>query len=65
MDWPNPKALNDLEVVELPDGGFEFSAPEGTECAKWLDHYNQTEELRKEFASIIVNAIMTYIKEGG
>lgn len=63
MKWPTPEALKDLEIVELPNGGLEFSAPEGTECAKWLDYYDQTDELRKQFSDLIINAIMKYTKE--
>lgn len=60
MKWPHPDALKDL-VVEETDDGFIYSAPEGTECAKWLEYYNQTEELREEFKNAIMTAIKQYV----
>jgi len=64
MKWPTPESFKDLTILELPNGGgFEFSAPEGTECANWLNHYNQTEELKKEFCKLIINAILAYIEK--
>lgn len=46
--WPSPEAFDDL-TVEDAEHGFTLSAPDGTECAAWLDHYNQTDELREQF----------------
>lgn len=46
--WPSPEAFDDL-TVEDAEHGFTLSAPEGTECAAWLDYYNQTDELLEQF----------------
>ena len=58
----SPGALDDLTVTENEDG-FEFSAPEGTECAAWLGHYDSTDELREEFNTAIVTSIKDLIEE--
>lgn len=60
--YPSPGALDDLTVTENEDG-FEFSAPEGTECAAWLGHYDSTDELREEFNTTIVTSIKDLIEE--
>ena len=62
MWWPNPEAINELTVEETPEG-FSFSAPEGSECSKWLEHFNQTEELRQEFSKAIIDTILKYIEK--
>jgi hypothetical protein len=63
MWWPHPDDMKDLTVEESPDGGFCFSAPEGSECARWLDYFNQTEELRAQFGATIIEALKAYIKK--
>jgi hypothetical protein len=63
MWWPHPDDMKDLKVEENPEGVFYFSAPEGSECARWLDSFNQKEELRKEFNEAILKAILAYIKK--
>jgi hypothetical protein len=55
-------ALDDLTVTENEDG-FEFSAPEGTECAAWLGHYDSTAELREEFSTAIIASLIDRIEE--
>lgn len=60
MWWPKEEDLKDLSVEETDDG-FAFSAPEGSECARWLDYFDQTEELKKEFKESIMNAISNFI----
>jgi len=60
--YPSQQSLNDLTVTEI-ESGFEFSAPNNTECAKWLGYYNSTNELREEFNAAIVGAITDRIKE--
>lgn len=54
---PTLGALRALQVEETEEG-FALSAPAGTLCAAWLDYYNSTEELREEFNTFLVDAIM-------
>ena len=56
MWWPHPDAFNELTVTDTEEG-FELSAPDGSECAIWLGHYNSTEELHKEFETSFVNML--------
>lgn len=60
--YPSRVALDDLTVTETDDG-FEFSAPDGSECAAWLGYFNSTEELQEEFNVAIINAIKNRIEE--
>ena len=62
MWWPHPKDLQDLEVEENEEG-FTLSAPEGSECFLWLQHFNQTEELRLEFETELQNCLLNYLKQ--
>jgi hypothetical protein len=62
MWWPHPDDLKNL-TVEKTEDGFVFYAPEGTECSKWLNHFNQTEELREEFTNAISEVLRKYIKD--
>lgn len=62
MWYPNPAALYDLIVTKTEDG-FEFSAPDNTECAAWLGHYNSSEELHAEFSNAIIGVITDYIED--
>lgn len=62
MNYPDPSVLNDLTIVEVEDG-LEFSAPAGTDCAAWLNYYNSTEELQKEFSDWIIDALQTRLEE--
>ena len=56
MWWPHPDAFDDLIVTDTEEG-FELSAPDGSECAIWLGHYNSTEELHKEFETAFVSML--------
>lgn len=62
MDLPDPSILDDLTVTEIEDG-FQFSAPDGTQCAAWLSYWDSTDELRKEFSEMIVSALQTSLDE--
>jgi len=48
MWWPHPSAFDDLDVTDAEDG-WQLSAPDGTECAAWLAHWDQDEEHRAVF----------------
>ena len=60
--YPSLAALDDLTVTETDDG-FEFSAPDGSECATWLGYFNSTEELQEEFNVAITNVVKNRIEE--
>ena len=58
--WPIPaEELDDLRVEEV-EGGFEFSAPEGTPCGKWLRFWNETEERRERFSKEVLKSILEH-----
>lgn len=61
MKWPHPDVLSDLSVTE-ENGSIVFSAPEGTECSKWLEQYDQDDASREEFRQAIMKAIKSYIE---
>lgn len=56
MWWPHPDAFDDLTVTDTEEG-FELSAPEGSECALWLDYFNSTKELQEEFETAFVQML--------
>jgi hypothetical protein len=59
--WPSPEILTDLVVSQIGETSFEFSAPEGTECAKWLSLFDKTPELQEEFRSNVIKMILASI----
>jgi len=56
MWWPHPDAFDDLIVTDT-ETGFELSAPDGSECAIWLEYFNRTEELHEEFETCFVETL--------
>lgn len=62
MLLPSPQVIDDL-IVEEYDGGLLLSAKDNTECAAWLAHYNETEELRKEFEEWFVGILQDRLEE--
>lgn len=62
MLLPSPQVINDL-IIEECDEGFILSAKDNTECAAWLAHYNETEELRKEFEDWFVGLLQNRLEE--
>lgn len=58
--YPSQKAFEELTITETEEG-FEFSAPDESECAKWLAYYNSTEELQEEFSAEIIKALENYL----
>jgi isopropylmalate/homocitrate/citramalate synthase len=60
--WPRVSALEDLTIDEI-ESGFTLSAPDGTECADWLAHYNSTDELRERFNAAFVRMLAEYIQK--
>jgi hypothetical protein len=62
MNLPNVSILDDLTITEIEDG-FQFSAPNGTQCAAWLSYYDSTDELREEFSEMIISALKTSLNE--
>ena len=60
--WPSPEAIRDELTAEFePDSlSIKLSAAEGTECSSWLNHYNQTDELRQMFAAEFMQTLNNY-----
>jgi len=56
MWWPHPDAFDDLVITDTEEG-FELSAPDGSECALWLEYFNFTEELQEEFQTAFVQML--------
>ena len=54
--WPSPDAFSDLTVTDTDDG-WELSAPDETELAVWLAHWNQDEDHHALFQDIFVRAL--------
>ncbi len=56
--WPS---LGDFDDLTVEDTGVDFalSAPDGTECAAWLQHWSASEErlevFRKELKTVLIN----------
>ena len=61
MWWPDPSAFDDL-TIEDAEHGFDLSAPDGTECADWIAHWNQDEEHHKFFKEEFVKSIIEHAK---
>jgi len=60
MWWPSPESLKDLQVEDW-DEGFTLSAPDGTECAAWLDFWTQSEEHHRTFVKAFEEMLRTYL----
>jgi hypothetical protein len=54
--WPHLDALDDLTITDT-ETGFQLSAPNGSECAVWLEYFNRTEELHEEFETSFVEML--------
>ena len=56
--WPT-----DVETlcVEETDKGFSFSAQEGTDTARWLQYYSESDERRELFQQLILSAVRSAI----
>lgn len=61
MWWPSPEAIQELLVTETEEG-FELSAPEGTECANWLDFWNQSPQHIELFNDEFVSMLLSYLE---
>lgn len=59
--WPHPSAFDDLTVEET-ETGFEFSAPDGTECAAWLAYFTETPERHAAWEAEILRSITQLIE---
>ena len=68
MWWPSPQAFSDL-TVEDTEGGFSLEAPDGTECAVWLDYWSQDEEhhefFEREFTQVLIDYVKTLENQHG
>jgi len=60
--WPAPDAFQDLSVEDSEEG-FTLSAPDDSECAAWLNYYNQTEELREKFNQAFTQVLTDYLNQ--
>ena len=58
--WPHPSAFDDLTVEET-ETGFEFSAPDGTECAAWLEYFMETPERHAAWEAEILASLSAYL----
>jgi len=56
MWFPHPDACDDLTITDT-ETGFQLSAPDGSECAIWLEYFNRTEELHEEFETFFVEML--------
>jgi hypothetical protein len=54
--WPHPEAFQDL-TVEDTEEGFTLSAPDNTECAEWLAHWDQDEAHHKIFEDMFIQVL--------
>lgn len=54
--WISPAAIDDLTIKEI-EGGFNLSAPDGTECSAWLSYYNESDERRAVFTAAFVDLL--------
>lgn len=57
MWWPDPSAFDSLDVTDTEDG-WQLSAPDGTECAAWLAHWNQDKEHRAVFHDAFLQILL-------
>ena len=60
MWWPSPEALKDL-TVEDAEEGFTLSAPDGSDCAAWLNYWNCSEEHLQVFNEAFVEMLRAYL----
>ena len=64
--WPHPSAIDDLVVdwISEEDGSatIQLSAPDDTECADWLNYFNETEERKAAFGREFIRALLDQIK---
>ncbi len=68
MWWPSPLAFSDL-TVEDSEEGCSLEAPDGTECATWINYWSQDEEhhefFEKEFTKVLMDYVQTLEKQHG
>ena len=68
MWWPSPQAFSEL-AVEDTEEGFSLEAPDGTECASWLNYWGQDEEhhefFEREFTKVLIDYVQTLEKQHG
>lgn len=65
--WPHPSALDDLTVEfgeDEEDGSCQIhlSAPDGTECADWLNYFNETDERKAAFERAFIQSLLDQIE---
>ena len=60
MWWPSPEALKDLQVEDSEEG-FTLSAPDGTDCAAWLNYWSCSEEHQKVFNEAFTDMLQAYL----
>jgi hypothetical protein len=63
--WPHPSALDDMTVsfTDQEDGSsiIHLDAPDGTECADWLNYFNETEERKAAFERAFIQSLLDQI----
>jgi hypothetical protein len=57
LQWFWPSNLDGLDCEET-DTGFDLSAPTGSECADWLNYWNQSSEHIEFFNQNLLKAIL-------
>ena len=60
--WPSPDAFEDL-TVEDTEEGFTLIAPDDSECAEWLAHWNQSPEHHELFTKEFTKTLLNYLEE--
>jgi hypothetical protein len=57
MWWPSPQAIETELIVKTTEEGYEFMAPDNSECGEWIRYWNQT-EAHREFFNAEYNRIL-------
>ena len=64
--WPHPSAFDDLTVdfEDEESGGaiIHLSAPDGTECADWLQYFQETPERKAAFEREFLKSLLQHIQ---
>ena len=60
MWWPSPQAFSGL-TVEDTEEGFSLEAPDGTECAAWLEYWSQDDEHHEFFEKEFIRVLLDYV----
>lgn len=62
MWWPSLEGIQELIVTDT-EGGFDLSAPAGTECADWLAFWNQSPQHIQFFNDQFVAVLLEHLED--